>query len=220
MKARLTESEPFVRYAGRPLADLRRAVRIGVTAGTNGLKLEFRQMVGRAFGERLANAIGSEVYPKDGRPSLGTAGEVFARGEGAEKIFKAFSEGVPIRAAGGGWLALPVAENMPVLGRGVPKSPRAVEAYFGRPLRYVPPKVIGAGADLALLVLDRVVKARGKGVKNATRRRVAQSREVKSVVMFILVPVVHPGKRLDFDKLARIWSARMPDLIDQAFPGN
>jgi len=215
----------FGDFVKRAADDASRAVQAGVSAATEGLKHELRQAVIRAgLGPRLANAIGSEVYPRAGRHSLRAAGMVFPRGEGARKIFDAFNQGSTIASPGGAWLAIPVLENMPVLGRDAKPTPGAVEAFFGRRLRFVPPRAAHRRGS-ALLVLDNLVRGRnGRGVRNATPRRVKGGRGVAprnaedNVVMFILVPAARMPKRLDFESVARRWGDRVPELIDRSTP--
>lgn len=218
MKLRI-QAPPSAEIGKRAGAELARAVTAGVAAATEGLKLQLRQQVGQAgLGERLGRAIGSALYPRAGRASLRAAGLVFPRGAGAEKIFRAFNEGSVIRASGAGWLAIPT-ENVPPLGRSAKVSPRAVEAFFGRPLRYVPP--LAAGGRAALLVMDGVVRSRrGRSSRRATPGRVRQGRTVQPLVMFILVPEARMGKRLDFEALAGLWADRIPSLIERALPSS
>ena len=61
------------------------ATRVAISAAADGLKLELRQQVQAAgLGERVANAIGSKVYPRSGK-SLHPAALVYPRGRLAER---------------------------------------------------------------------------------------------------------------------------------------
>lgn len=201
------------------------AVKGGVKAAIEGAKTDMRRALeASGLSARLGRVIGSKVYPEG--PSLRAAGVIFARG-GARwaAVLSAYAEGASVvRKDGAGWLAIPT-ENLPVLGRGVPRTPKAVEFYFGRPLRYVPPHVAGAksGRRVALLVLDRVVSARsarsaarrGK-YRPATRRRLDQGRVEQSVVMFVLVPHAAVRQRFDPAAIMRAWADRAGDLAAAA----
>ncbi|MGE0716410.1 MAG: DUF6441 family protein [Alphaproteobacteria bacterium] len=191
------------------------ALTAALAAAADGLKLDMRAAIRNAgFGERLPNAVGSNVFPKGGRASFRAAGTVFARGERAAAIFQAWSTGVTIRGGRGQWLAIPT-RSAPRQLRGTPPTPASVEAYFGRPLRYVYLR----RRDFGLLVMDEVTAARsGRGLRNATRRRRAQGRRVASVVMFLVIPEARIPRRLDFDSLAERWSAAVPDLIERLLP--
>jgi hypothetical protein len=204
----------FMRGFGRRGAQ---AVATGVRAGTDGLKFEMRQAVARAgLGTRLGNALGSKTYPPAG-PSFTAAGIVYPRGDKAAAIFDSYTSGKPIRGRGGNWLAIPVKANTPHLGPGVQVTPAAVEAWAGRPLRWVKPQ----GKTFGLLVLDDVrVNTKGRAVGNRLPGKARRgARATRTVVMFILVKEVHAGKRLDFQSLARLWAGRIPALIQRALPG-
>lgn len=199
--------------AGRRLAH---ATKAGVAAATEGLKLELRQHIAAVLGPRAGNMIGARVYPERGG-SPTAAGQIYPRSGNAEQILRAFTEGVTItRRDGIGYLALPT-DKVPPLGEGVRATPKAVETYFGRPLRFVPPHVFNN--RFGLYVLDNVVRAKnGRGVRNATRGRRRQGRQAESVVMFILVPRVQMPKKLSPEPIGETWASRVPDLIERAMP--
>jgi hypothetical protein len=194
------------------------AVAAGVGGATAGMLLEMRQNVAAAgFGRRLPNALGARVYP-EGRASLGAAGIVFARGSGASTIFEAFEEGAEITGKYGTWIAIPNKKSLPVLARGQRATPASIQAYYGRPLRYVAPRNVRPGGKVGLLVMDAVVQGRARGFKNATRRRLADGRTRASAVMFFLVPRATLRKRLDLSAIAEKWAGRTSDLIASQLP--
>lgn len=222
------EADDFAEAVKRAEQAAAIAVKGGVAAAIAGAKTDMRRALeASGLGPRLGGAIGSRVYPEG--PSLRAAGVIFARGgEKWDAVLRAYAEGASIvRKDGAGWLAIPT-DNVPVLGRGVPKTPKAVEFYYGRPLRYVPPHVAGArsGKRVALLVLDRVVAARsarsasrrGK-FRAATTRRLADGRTVQSVVMFVLVPHAAVRARFDPNAIMRDWADRAGELAAAAMEG-
>lgn len=173
-----------------------RAVTIAVRAATNGMKVGVRGGIIRAgLGTRLANAVGSKVYPANGA-SLSAAGLVFPRGPLAERILGAFAEGVSIAAKGKRFLAIPT-RHAGRAGRGRRPSPEEIRSQ-GVKLRLVPARTPGH----FLLMGDLP----------------SRTRKDRSVVFFVLVPLVRLRKRLDGAALARRWSDAVPDLIERAMP--
>jgi hypothetical protein len=194
---------------------LGQATRGGVAAAAEGLKNELRQQIAAAgLGTRLGNAIGTNVYPRQGG-SVGAAGYVFPRGKKAVEIFDAFNSATTIHAKNGLWLAIPT-RNAFLGGRGGHRpTPGEFEKATGIKLRLVAPRNSAKGR-YQLLVGDSVAGRTGR--RPATARRIAHGRAADSVVFFILVPSVRLGKRLSFDALAEKWASRVPDLIDAALP--
>lgn len=178
------------------------SIKAGVTAATNGLKEDFRaQIRDMGLGNRLANAVGSKVYPERGKSSLHPAGFVFPRGKSATDIFDALNEGAPITARNRRYLAVPTA-NARLGGRaGKRPTPAEFERHTGIKLRAVKAKRSGA-----LLLMGPRFRGRTRGSSG------------QDVVYFVLVRQVRPGARLTFEAFARRWSDRIPQLIDRATP--
>ena len=109
------------------------AVTRAVRQAGEGLKRDWRAQVTSArLGQRLANSIRSQHYPKSGT-SISAAALVFSR---APKLIDAFDRGVTIRARNGLWLAIPT----PAAGRargGKKITPGEWEQRTGRRLRFV-----------------------------------------------------------------------------------
>ncbi len=218
IRIRGATSEPFGSWVGarRKIAEV--AVRAGVAAATEGFKLDLRREIAGALTARAGNMVGSKVYPAG--PSLGAAGIVFARGSQADTILTAHAEGATIRGKSG-LLAIPT-ENVPqarrpgIRGGSKPATPVEVEAMFNRDLRFVPVK---GGKAKGVLVMDEVTRRkRGRGFRQATKRRRAQGRKTESVVMFVLVESVTLRRRFNPEAAAARWAARVPELIERALP--
>jgi hypothetical protein len=54
-----------------------------------------------------------------------------------------------------------------------------------------------------------------RGFRRATERARRSGQGLTTVVMFLLVPQVKLGKRLDVARAAERWSAQLPALIEQ-----
>jgi hypothetical protein len=204
-------------FSGAARRTIALAVRAGVEQATVGLKGDLReQIVAAALGQRLGNAVGSDVYPKKSTETLHPAGRVFPRGKLAEEIFDSFNTGATIRGKSGNWLAIPT-RNAYLGGRGGKRpSPGEFEQRTGIKLRLAVPRRSGKGR-YQFLVGDSVA-SRQPGRKAATARRVKQGRKVETLIFFVLVKQTTPGRRLDFAALAQRWADRIPGLIERATP--
>jgi hypothetical protein len=201
-----------------------RAVTRGVRAETERLKTELRQQVTAAFGERsrgIANAWRSRVFPQSGE-SLGAAGIVWTK---VPNIIDAFERGAVIRARSGRFLAIPTGFNRQGGRRGAkprvtPQQMVASRKAFLRPFRS------GRGFVWCLPVRqgERVGRRRapliaGGLVAVATGRRKAAAAWQQSLLaqgfvpMFLLLPEVRLGKRLDAQRAGNQALARLPAEI-------
>src|SRR5687768_7476820 len=91
--------------------------RVAISAAADGLKFELRpQLQAAGLGERIANAVASNVYPVSGK-SLHPAALVYPRGPLAERIFEAFNSGATIKAKNKSFIAIPT-KNAWVGGKG------------------------------------------------------------------------------------------------------
>jgi hypothetical protein len=201
-----------------------RAVTRAVRAETERLKTELRQQVTTAFGERsrgIANAWRSRVFPQTGE-SLGAAGIVWTK---VPNIIDAFERGAVIRARSGRFLAIPTGFNRQGGRRGAkprvtPQQMVASRKAFLRPFRS------GRGFVWCLPVRqgERVGRRRapliaGGLVTVATGRRKAAAAWQQSLLaqgfvpMFLLLPEVRLGKRLDAQRAGNQALARLPAEI-------
>lgn len=168
------------------------------------------------LGQKLANAVRGYSYPAGARTSMAPAAVVFASPgrpgtRSAAAILGQYERGSEITPALANSLAIP-SKNVPRIRRGVRMTPAEVEAYYNQKLFRVRLKSGHFG-----LFLKLVSSRSGKGVRAATRGRVAQGRQVKSVLMFTIVKSVAGKKKLDFGGIVRRWGGRFGELAAANF---
>jgi hypothetical protein len=191
------------------IRDAERAVTAGIREATDCLKTELRRQITSAgLGSRLANTWRGDVYPK-GQPSIGAAGYIWSK---ASRLVRLYAEGAVIRSKQGLFLAIPT----PAAGRfgdGRQKiTPGAWERIHGKRLRFVYRR-----GSPSLLVADNVrLSKRGRAVANIGRRKGDSFTRLAgrtTVPVFILVPQVTVGKRLDVAGAAQKWITALPRLV-------
>jgi hypothetical protein len=177
-----------------------RAVSQAVTEAGNSLKSSWRaQITGAGLGQRLANTIRSEQFPK-GRPSLSAAAVVWSK---APVIIGAHDTGPLIRSKTGFWLAIPT----PAAGksaRGGRVTPGEWERRSGLRLRFVYRRT-----GPSLLVAEGRLNTKGRAVASRSKT----GRGVATVPIFLLVPQVKLPKRLDLARDAERAHDAVPGLI-------
>ena len=177
-----------------------KAVTATMRAAGGNLKSDWRAQITRArLGQRLANTIRSKTYPAKGE-SLEAAALVWSN---APQIIGAHDTGPLIRSKDGFWLAIPT----PAAGksaRGKALTPREWERRRGLRLRLVYRR-----RGPSLLVAEGRLNNRGLGV--ASRSKTGHGRS--TVPIFLLVPQVKLGKRLDLARDADRAQATIPRLI-------
>jgi Family of unknown function (DUF6441) len=184
------------------LRDIERAVATGTRDAGRGLRAELRRQVTSAgLGQRLANSWRDKHYPNQ---KLDAASLVYTK---APQIIRAFDEGALIRSKRGRFLALPT-ENAPRKGTdGKRISPSTFPEHRFGPLRFVP-----RPSGPSLLVVDGLRASFSRksgelrGFRRATERARHSGQGLTTVVMFLLVPQVKLGKRLDVARAAERWS--------------
>jgi Family of unknown function (DUF6441) len=188
------------------LREVERAVATGTREAGRGLRTELRRQVASAgLGQRLANSWRDKHYPNQ---KLYAASLVYTK---APQIIRAFDEGGVIRSRRGRFLAIPT-ENAPRKGT----DGRRISPSSFPELRFVP-----RPTGPSLLVVDelRASFSRQTGELRGFRRATDWARRsgqgLTTVVMFLLVPQVKLGKRLDVARAAEQWSAQLPALIEQ-----
>ena len=203
MKLHLDITPDLVAMMAAEIKAGERAVSKTVSEAGNNVKSSWRaQITGAGLGQRLANTIRSEQFPK-GKPSLNAAALVWSK---APVIVGAHDTGPLIRSKNGFWLAIPT----PAAGksaRGGRITPGEWERRSGLRLRFVYRRT-----SPSLLVAEGRLNARGRAVASRSRT----GRGVTTVLIFLLVPQVQLRKRLDLARDA----ARAQDAIPSAIVAN
>jgi len=176
-----------------------------------GLKDELRsQVVSAGMGQRLAKTWRGKRFPEGGA-SINSVAYVWSR---APDIVDAFERGVPIVARNRRFLAVPT-RDAGVIHTTVKNkrlTPAIWENETGVKLRFVP------RPGHALLVTDASYvrqPARWRRRKKFAPMRTPLSGGRKFLVIFVLVPLVRLGKRLDIDGAGDRWADRVSGLIAQ-----
>lgn len=218
--------------------DAAKAVTAAMKAAALGIKTDIRQEIAAGgLGERLPNAVGTQVYPPSG-DSLGAAVLIYGKGERAQMLLDVFSRGVEIRAKNRKYLLVPTPEGraaglltqMRLERRGGGETRlvkrRATDLDFARVslgrgdrsvVTVVPPGKMHP--RIGFVIARGVVAARsGRGFRPATARRLRQGRGVRDVVLALLLPQVTLKPRFDMFALLTRWSERIPGLIERAMP--
>jgi len=166
-----------------------------------GLKSAWRtQITGAGLGQRLANTIRQQVYPK-GRNSLDAAALVWSN---APVIIGAHDTGPLIRSGNGFWLAIPLPTAGKALG-GKRITPAMWEQKTGLRLRFVYRR-----RGPSLLVADAVrLNTRGQAAVSKSKT----GRGQVTAPIFILVRQVKLPKRLDLARDAERALDGIPTLI-------
>lgn len=181
-----------------------RAVTLAMRRASEGLKADWRAEITRGgLGRRLAGAVRSETYPRQG-VSMSAASLVWSN---APEIMESQSAGATIRARGGRWLAIPT----PAAGRDVRGkrfTPATWERRTGLTLR-----MVSRPGRASFLVADARIDARGRA--RASRSRTG--RGVATVPIFVIVRQVSLRPRIDLAGPTRTWESRLPRLIVDAW---
>ncbi|MEQ8639394.1 MAG: DUF6441 family protein [Alphaproteobacteria bacterium] len=184
-----------------------KAVTIGITQATDGLKTELRtQVTSAGLGARLARTWRGEVFPK-GEDSIRAAGLVWSKAPG---IIRIYEDGATIRSKNGFFLAIPTAAAGRYGDGGRKITPGRWERRTGQRLRFVYRRNAAS-----LLVADGMRARTGKrgGFSRASASALRTGRGLVTVPMFILVPQVTVRKRLEVAGAADRWVIRLPSLV-------
>lgn len=195
----------------RAYDDTEQAVSAAMNDVQVGLKDELRgQVVEAGMGARLANTWRGKRFPES-RPSINSAAYVWTR---APDIVDAFERGVPIMARNRRFLAVPTKDagvsHTTVKNKRL--TPAIWETETGVKLRFV------SRGSRALLVADASYvrqPARWRRRKSFKPIRMAPAAARKFLVIFVLVPMVRPGKRFDVEGAGNRWADRVDGLIAQ-----
>jgi hypothetical protein len=200
MKLKLDITPDLAAMMAAEIAAGERAVTAAVHEAGTSLKTAWRgQITGAGLGQRLANTIRSEQFPK-GKSSLNAAALVWSK---APAIIGAHDTGPLIRSRNGFWLVIPTEAAGKSL-RGGRISPREWERRTGLRLRFVYRRT-----GTSLLVAEARLNTRGRAVVSRSKT----GRGVATVPIFLLVPQVKLPKRLDLAREARRAHDAVPALI-------
>ena len=201
MKLNVSFTPDLVALMRAEVAMGQKAVSTTMTQASASLKSAWRaQITGAGLGQRLANTVRSQTYPK-GRNSLDAAALVWSN---APVIIGAHDTGPLIRSGNGFWLAIP----LPAAGKaqgGKRITPGMWEQKTGLRLRFVY-RSRGPG----LLVADAVrLNTRGQAAVSKSKTGKGQV----TVPIFLLVRQVKMPKRLDLARDAERAQAAIPGSI-------
>jgi hypothetical protein len=200
MRLKLEITPDLAAMMAAEIAAGERAVTAAVREAGTSLKTGWRgQITGAGLGQRLANTIRSEQFPK-GKPSLNAAALVWSK---APVIISAHDTGPLIRSRNGFWLSIPTEAAGKSL-RGGRISPREWERRTGLRLRFVYRRI-----GPSLLVAEARLSTRGRAVASRSRT----GRGVATVPVFLLVPQVKLPRRLDLAREAERAHDAVPGLI-------
>ncbi|MFN7110321.1 MAG: DUF6441 family protein [Brevundimonas sp.] len=182
------------------------------------LKEDWRDQIRAArLGDRLANSVRSEVYPK-GQNSLDAAALVWTK---APKIIGAYTNGATIRPVNGArYLWIPT-DDVPKKRQGNRLTPDEVEARFGRPLVVInpgnhrlktTPSRINRGVAYAGYSGLAIRRSSGRWRNASLRERTRGARSFREVsqafvLMFNLVPLATVTKRDALNETTLVSSA-------------
>jgi hypothetical protein len=200
MNLKLDIDPDIVAMMAAEVAAGERAVTTAMRKAGAGLKSAWRgQITGAGLGQRLANSIRSQTFPRSGE-SLNAAALVWSN---APVIVGAHDAGPLIRSQNGFWLAIP----LPAAGkstRGGRITPGEWERRTGLRLRFVYRRL-----GPSLLVAEGWLNSRGLAVASRSKT----GRGLTTVPIFLLVPQVKLRKRLDLARDAERAIDGVPGLI-------
>ena len=201
MKLNISFTPDLVALMRTEVAAGQKAVSTTMTQAGASLKSAWRaQITSAGLGQRLANTIRSQIYPK-GRNSLDAAALVWSN---APVIIGSHDTGPLIRSGSGFWLAIPLPTAGKALG-GKRITPAMWEKKTGLRLRFV-----YRSRGPSLLVADAVrLNTRGQAAVSKSKT----GRGQVTAPIFLLVRQVKLPKRLDLARDAERAQAAIPGLI-------
>jgi hypothetical protein len=201
MKLNISFTPDFVALMRAEVAAGQKAVSTTMTQAGASLKSSWRaQITGAGLGQRLANTIRSQTYPK-GRNSLDAAALVWSN---APVIIGAHDTGPMIRSGSGFWLTIPLPAAGKAMG-GKRITPGIWEQKTGLRLRFV-----YRSRGPSLLVADAVrLNTRGQAAVSKSKT----GRGQVTAPIFLLVRQVKLSKRLDLARDAERARAAIPGSI-------
>ena len=201
MKLDIRVTPDLVAMMRAEVAAGQKAVSTTMAQAGAGLKSAWRaQITGAGLGQRFANTIRSQTYPK-GRNSLDAVALVWSN---APVIIGAHDTGPLIRSASGFWLAIPLPAAGRALG-GRRITPGMWEQKTGLRLRFV-----YRSRGPSLLVAD-AVRLNTKGQAAVSKSNTGRGQVTAPI--FLLIRQVKLPKRLDLARDAERAQAAIPGSI-------
>lgn len=177
----------------------------GIAAGGQSLKKLWRgQVLAAGLGNRLANSVRSQLYPRAGY-SLGAAALIYTN---ADKLMNAFDTGPTIISKEGYWLAIP----QPSAGKGLRGgkiTPGEWERRTGRRLVFIYRR-----GRTAFLMDSGIVRKHQYLDRKGFHKMRRQKKMIGPLApVFILVPRVKLKKMLDIAAAAEQAASMVPSAI-------
>lgn len=207
----------------RDIETLERASTNGLKDASNGLKGDLRSyIINAGLGKRTSNTWRNNkpgqpiaVYPQ-GKNSMNAAALVWSS---APHIIEGLDKGGMVRARRSKYLAVPLPTAQKMMGGGRNQAritPTLFERRTGLKLA-----VVQRGGKNPLLVARGVRVTKSGRVRRLTERKATARMGARisltgmaSVPMFVLLPHVQLRKRIDVQRTAERWGAKIPQLID------
>ncbi len=187
-------------------------------AATNGMRVTGdrwkaaarAKLVEAGFSQRFSQTITVAVYPKGSTISLSPAANMVSR---APHIFESLTRGSLIKGRGNaGWLAiaLPTA----------PKAARGRRMTYAEALkRFGDPKILKTKTGF-LALFPTVLGKNGTSLRKASKRRIAQNRDVSWTPMFVFVRQVQMPKRIAIESTLAAAGDQLKPNIAAAWPAS
>jgi hypothetical protein len=212
------------KYSGELAAAMRQAM----DNASNSVLADVKSRTKAAGLGNLAKAWGKRLYPTGGKPSISPAALVYGK---SKTLFPVFTEGATIVPRKGRFLAIPTpqAEAMGLAqtsvrrdGKGTGSVPRrlsmvqkAIKSLGEKNIKVIPAK------RGRLLMVYEVPQGRGAGRSFRGRGgRGIGYRRGASVPLFILVPQVRIGRKLDLSTMSKAASAALAAAVRAQLVGS
>lgn len=175
---------------------------------TQAAKEELRRDTRPVFGSRLANTWRSNVYPvANPTKTLDPTGLITSN---ATEIVSAFDPGGTISPVERKYLAIPT-KNVPRTRAGRPMSLGEMQFTYGNIIR----PIKGKNGQI-VMVMPAIAAKNKRGWRKATKRRIAQGRDIQMVVMFILVRQVRLKQSLNWRRITQRLQTEFPQVVQAA----
>lgn len=192
-------------------SDLRKRTRRAIAVGGEGLKNELRDITRPVLGDRLSKTWRLRLYGQTGSEQPAA----FIWSKAPRIIAGNMTSGTIVPVNGSRYFAIPTDKVPRRRGRGGKSrmSPEEVEAHFNQDLVVLRGKT--PGTLLGFVEVVRARSTRRPGYRQATRRRIAQGRKPKMVLMFTFVRSIRRRKTIDPQAAFDRWSKRTQRMLQE-----